>query len=233
MKDNDIRSAVEKELDWEPAINPRGVGVTVMRGVVTLRGHVDSYPQRQEAERAAGRVRGVKALVDHLEVKVPGSYEGSDEEIARAAASALLWNTQVPEGSVRISVENGRVKLAGMVDYQFQRHSADHSVRYLAGVKDVNNHIVVKPHADRRLVKADIEAALVRNAELEAHEIHVDTSADHVILRGTAASRRQREEAERAAWGSPGVCHVENKIVVSSRKARQSKKAHKSESRAT
>jgi osmotically-inducible protein OsmY len=176
MRDNDIRIAVETELNWEPSINPRGIGATVMDGVVTLRGHVDSYPQRHEAERTAGRVRGVMALVNHLEVKVPGGYERGDEDIARAAASAILWNTQLPVGSVRISVEKSRVKLDGIVDYQFQRESADRSVRYLTGVRDVNNHIVVKPHADRRLVKADIEAALVRNAELDAHETRVETS---------------------------------------------------------
>jgi osmotically-inducible protein OsmY len=232
MRDNDIRIVVEKELDWEPSINPRGIGVTVSDGVVTLRGDVDSYPQRHEAERAAGRVRGVKALVNHLEVRVPGAFERSDEDIARAAASAILWNTQVPVGSVRISVEKGRVKLEGIVDYQFQRQSADRSVRYLTGVRDVNNHIVVKPHADRRLVKADIEAALVRNAELDAHEIRVDTSTDQVILRGTVPSWRQREEAERAAWASPGVCHVENKIIVGSRKSAEFEEAQMLESRA-
>ena len=214
MRDNEIRKAVEEELDWEPSINAVGIGVAVLDGVVTLSGQVDSYPQRHEAERAAGHVRGVKAVVGHLEVTIPGVYERSDEEIARAAASAILWNARVPVGAIRISVEHGRVKLEGMVDWQFQRIAAHQSVRYLTGVKDVNIHIVVKPHADRETVKADIEAALLRNAEIDAHGIRIETRGDHVILRGTVPTWRQRAEAERAAWASPGVCHVENNITV-------------------
>ena len=214
MKDNDIRIAVEKELDWEPRVNSQDISVTVSDGVVMLRGEVDSYAQTHEAVWAAGRVHGVKGVVDHLEVTVAGADERNDEDIAGAAATAILWNAEVPVGSVRISVERGRVSLEGMVDHQFQRQAADCSVRYLTGVRDISNHIAVKPHADHRLLRAGLEAALVRNAELDSHQIRVEASTDQVILRGNVPSLRQREEAESAAWASPGVCHVDNHILV-------------------
>jgi len=35
-----------------------------------------------------------------------------------------------------------------------------------------------------------------------------------VILRGTVQSWIEREEAERAAWASPGVGDVENELIV-------------------
>ena len=214
MNDGDLRARVQEELDWEPSIHAPGIGVSVAKGVVTLSGYVDSYPEKHEAERIAGRVRGVKAVVAHLEVRLPGGSERTDEEIAAAAANAIAWNTLLPKDSIRVAVENGRVTLHGNVDWQYQRASADQGVRYLTGVRDVNNHIVVSPQVHRDVVKADIEEALLRNAELDADAIRVDTRGDHVILWGNVRSWAEREEAERAAWASPGVCHVDNHITV-------------------
>jgi len=100
------------------------------------------------------------------------------------------------------------------VDWQYQRKSAEQCVRYLAGVKDVNNHIVVKPSVNRIAVRAQIEAALLRNAQIDANNIRVDVRGDRVILKGTVQSWIEREEAERAAWGAPGVIDVENLLIV-------------------
>lgn len=214
MNDKDLREAVEQALDWEPIINAKGIGVAVEDGVVTLSGHVDNYPEKREAEKVAGMVRGVRAVVCDLKVNLPTRFHRSDEEIARAAANAIAWNTLLPKGKIRVWVDKGRVTLEGEVDWQYQRKSADKCVRYLAGVKDVNNHIVVMPGADRIAVKTQIEAALLRHAMLDANDIRVDVHGDRVILTGTVPSWVEREEAERAAWGSPGVCDVENLLIV-------------------
>lgn len=214
MSDKDLREAVEDALDWEPIINAKRIGVSVKDGVATLAGHVDSFPQKREAEKVAGLVRGVKAVVCELEVSLPSPDERSDDEIARAAANAIAWNTLLPKDKIQVWVDNGRVTLEGTVDWQYQRRAADHSVRYLAGVKDVNNHIVVKAGIDRIAVKTQIEAALLRNAQLDANNIRVEVRANHVVLQGTVQSWIEREEVERAAWAAPGVTDVDNLLVV-------------------
>ena len=63
-------------------------------------------------------------------------------------------------------------------------------------------------------MKAQIEAALKRSAELDAQRITVETRGDTVILRGTVRSLAERQEAERAAWATPGVAVVENHITI-------------------
>lgn len=215
MTDSEMRAAVQQELDWEPSVEAGEIGVSVSIGVVTLSGHVESYPQKHRAEEVAIRVRGVQAVVSSLEVRLPGGSVRSDEEIARAAAHAIAWNTLLPKGEIKVRVEKGRVTLEGAVDWQYQRSSAAEGVRYLTGVKDVNNHIALHPTVRRDVVKSEIEDALMRNAEVEAHNIRVETRGDHVILWGSVRSWAEREEAERAAWASPGVCHVDNNITVS------------------
>jgi len=214
MSDRELREAVEDALDWEPIINAKGIAVSADDGVVTLSGHVESYPQLREAEKVAGLVRGVKAVVCQLQVRVPATHERTDEEIARAAFNAIAWNTLLPKETIQLWVESGRVTLEGTVDWQYQRKSAEQCVRYLAGVKDVNNHIVVKPSVNRIAVRAQIEAALLRNAQIDANNIRVDVRGDRVLLKGTVQSWIEREEAERAAWGAPGVIDVENLLIV-------------------
>ena len=214
MGDKELREAVEQALDWEPIIDASGIGVSVKNGVVTLNGNISSYAEKREAEKVAGLVRGVKAVACELEVALPAFSKRSDEEIARVAANAITWNTLLPNDAIQVWVDNGRVTLEGTVDWQYQRKAAGTSVRYLAGVRDVNNHIVVKPRADQVAVKTQIEAALLRNAQLDANRIRVDVRGDRVILSGTVQSWLEREAAEQAAWNAPGVSDVENLLIV-------------------
>ena len=214
MGDKELREAVEQALDWEPIIDASGIGVSVKDGVVTLSGHVPNYAEKREAEKVAGLVRGVKAVVCELDVTLPAFSKRSDEEIARVAANAITWNTLLPKDAIQVWVDKGRVTLEGTVDWQYQRKAAGRSVRYLAGVRDVNNHIVVKPRADQVAVKTQIEAALLRNVQLDANRIRVDIRGDRVILSGTVQSWLEREAAEQAAWNAPGVSDVENLLIV-------------------
>jgi osmotically-inducible protein OsmY len=138
----------------------------------------------------------------------------TDQEIAGAAAAAIGWNTLLSATNIRVFVDRGRITLEGTVNWNYQRQSADRCVRYLAGVKDVNNHVVVRPVAERAAVKNQIEAALLRNAQLDADRIRVEVRGEHVILSGTVQSWLEREEAERAAWASPGVGDVDNELIV-------------------
>ena len=214
MADGDLRAAVQQELDREPGLDASQIGVAASSGVVRLSGHVESYPEKHQAVRAAARVRGVQAVVIDLDVRLPGTNFRTDEEIAQAAANAIQSNALLPKGGIKVRVEKGRVTLEGAVEWQHQRAAADRCVRYLAGVRDLNNHIVVHPEVRRDVGRGDIETALLRNAELDSKGIRVETRGGRVILWGCVQSWAERAEAERAAWGSPGVCHVDDNIRV-------------------
>lgn len=137
--DADIQREVLNELKWEPRLQPNEIGVAVKDGVVTLTGYVDSYAKKLAAEQAAFRVRGVKAVANDIQVRLPGISERTDTDIARAARAALEWDVLVPADRIKVTVSNGWVTLEGEVDYAFQKEEAERAVRHLTGVKGVSN----------------------------------------------------------------------------------------------
>ena len=214
MYDLELKKEVQEALDWEPALDARAIHVSARDGIVTLTGSVPSYPEKHLAEQAVGMVRGVKAVACELSVALPAANARTDQEIARAAADAIAWNTLLGSTTIQVFVDKGRVTLEGTAGWQYQRQTADRAVRYLAGVRDVNNHIVVRPVAEQAVVKGQIEAALIRNARIDAGHVRVEVREGHVTLSGTVQSWLEREEAERAAWSSPGVVEVDNELIV-------------------
>jgi osmotically-inducible protein OsmY len=212
--DTEIKNDVLSELRYEPRVKVTDIGVLVKDGTVTLNGFATSYGEKWDAVKAVKRIGGVKAIADDIEVKFPESLRRNDGDIATAAANQIEWSTTIPQGSVQVTVSEGRITLEGQVEWWYQKDAAEDGVRYLAGVNRVFNLITIKPKVTPAKIEAAIEAAFERSAVLDAKKIEIETSGDKVTLTGKVRNYTERDEAERVAWAAPGVYSVDNQLAV-------------------
>jgi len=213
-QDSKLQQAVLAELEWEPSVNPAHIGVTANAGVVTLTGHVEDYTQKHAAEAAAGRVKGVKAVAEKLEVKLPFDVRRDDEAIAAAAVDRLGWDVSVPRDAVKVRVEHGWVTLSGEVDWWFQGQAAEQAVKHLMGVVGVSNATTIKPRVDTATLSDDITHALHRSWFFDPKTVQVTAERGQVRLTGTVHSQHDRQLAAETAWAAQGATGVQNLITV-------------------
>ncbi|SIR63363.1 BON domain-containing protein [Micromonospora avicenniae] len=213
-EDQRIQQDVLAELAWDAEVQPNEIGVSVEQGVVNLTGWVDSSARRWAATRCAQRVRGVRAVADDIEVRLPGSPGVTDAEIAIAASRALEWDSFVPAERLDVTVANGWVMLRGEVEFGWQRRSAERELRRLRGVRGITNLIEVRPPAptDTDRMLRDVRRALGR--ALGTRQVSVAVDGDTLVLSGVVRSWWERDQAERVAWSAPGVREVETQLLV-------------------
>ena len=195
-------------------MNAAEIGVTAKDGVVSLTGVVDSYAKKLEAENAAKKVIGVRALVEKIEVELPSSWIKTDVEIANEVLNALKSNWSVPKDKVTVKIEDGWVTLEGELPWNYQKDAAKSAVNYLSSVRGVTNNINIKSESHDMIEQENVENAIARSGSVNDSDIGVKVSGTTVTLSGTVSSWYQKEEAGRIAWNTLGIWHVKNELVV-------------------
>jgi osmotically-inducible protein OsmY len=211
--DASLKEAVLAELAWEPSVKAAHIGVTARDGVITLSGHVQHFAEKLAAQSGALRVKGVKAVTEEIEVKLPFEIKHSDEGIARAALDRLASDSTLPRDSVKVAVQDGWVTLTGEVGWHFEHDAAAQDVRPLWGVVGVTNLITLKPRVNTHNLTSDISLALHRSW-FEPAGISVTADGGKVTLTGHVKSWSERDRADSAAWAAPGATDVENRLVI-------------------
>lgn len=211
--DKTLQTNVLAELGWEPSVTAAHIGVTAKDGIVTLTGHVQNYMEKHAAEKAAGRVKGVRAVAEEIEVRLPRHAKRNDDEIAVAVVQRLDWNVSVPDEAVKVRVEKGWVTLTGQVEWQYQKAAAEHDIRGMLGVVGIANDVTIKAGPNASDISADITDALHRRW-YDPKTIEVSASGGVVHLSGTVHTWYDRQMAGWTAWGAPGATTVDNDIRV-------------------
>ncbi|PTD15916.1 BON domain-containing protein [Sphingomonas fennica] len=212
--DLDLQEAVLDELRWEPRLEAAHLGVIVHDDVVTLTGHVDTYAQKHAAEVAVHRVKGVHAVANDVEVRLPADDQRTDEDIAAAALERLAWDVTIPDGTIHLTVEDGWVTLGGHVDWHYQRENAEQALQRLYGVTGISNEIAIKKQIDAGHISDDIMHALHRSWFFDPKTIDVRVDEGTVFLSGTVHTPHDRQVAAATAWAAPGVTDVRNEIDI-------------------
>ena len=215
MKSNtQIQAEVQDAIKYEPLLHAAEIGVTVKEGVVTLTGIVDSYAKKLEAEDAAKKVGGTKAIVDEIKVEIGKRDYVNDEDLARDVVEALDGHLLIPAESIVATVEDGWLTLEGVAGWDFEREAALKAVRHLNGVKGVVNNIKIRSEVSNIEKKESIEKALQRHWSIDSDNININVNGNNVVLTGYVCSIYEKEEAERIVLKTPGIWFVDNKLEV-------------------
>ena len=214
QRDHLIREDVDEELAWAPEVKDAHIGVSVLDGVVTLSGEVDTYTERIEARNAALRVAGVTVVANDLVIRDAGRFDRTDTDIAAAIKHVLDWSADVPEGAVQVVVKDHAVVLTGTVTWNFQRRTVERLVRGITGVEQIDDRIVLTARVSTTETSKLIKSALVRQALIDANAITVTTIGSEVTLTGGVSTWAEKNHAAHAAWSSPHITAVHNRITV-------------------
>jgi len=120
--------------------------LSVQNGVVTLNGFAVMPAEKDWAISEVATYKGVKGLVDHVQVAPPSP---NDDRIRRAVSAAIYGYPTFtryginPEKPIRIIVLNGNVTLAGAVDSQSDKEVANIRANGVGGVFKVTNDLQV------------------------------------------------------------------------------------------
>lgn len=212
--DMQIQNDVMAELSWDASVQAKQIGVGIKDGIVILNGEVDSLAEKLNAERAALRVEGVRAIVVELDVRLPGSNQKTDMEIARTVEQVLNWSAQRSLHDLVVVVEKGWVTLTGHVTWNYQRRLACTMVRSLMGVRGVTDSIELKPLLSLSDVKSQINSALKRHVLLNNCKIDISAHKDAVVIKGQVHSLAEHSMILHSVWSTPGVCSIVDQTEI-------------------
>lgn len=211
--DQDLLDIITTDLLNDPRLSSHRIQVSVVEGVVTLDGCVQSFRRKLLAHEIVSCYEGVRDLVNRL--RVEPSEPAGDREVADRVRAALDASADVTKETVTVAVHDGKVTLEGNVGCHWERVVAEDVALSVRGVRDVRNLLVVNlmEKADDEEVSHAISAALLRACGLTHSQIHVAVSNNTVVLAGEVPSFAHKETAHRVVERF-GLTHVRNDLVV-------------------
>ena len=169
-------------------------------------------------------VVGCSKPVDSAGMPVASTTVGTDIDdsvITSSVKSALLADADIKSFDFKVQTRKGEVLLSGFVDNQAQVDRATSVTRAVAGVKGIQNNVVLKggpttvgKKVDAGIITSKVKTALLGDPSVKSFDIAVVTRDDEVLLTGFVDNQAQVERAMQVARGIEGVRMVRNEMSI-------------------
>lgn len=216
---------VDRALATDPATEEWEIHSSVNNGVVTLKGAVDSWQERQLADAISSRVKGVKEVNNNIIVNYTGAR--SDEEIKAEVERTIMMSSRINGNMVDVNVNDRKVQLRGAVGSAYEK-SVARELAHVTGVEDVNtDKLEVRPEYDSQMfrdnaietlaageIKDAINSAFKYDPRVPEDQITVTINDDVAVLEGIVQNLNSKLAAGEDARNTAGVNTVKNNINV-------------------
>ena len=140
--DTEIAQAVRRALEWDALVPHERIRSTVSNGWVTLEGNVDSWTEREDAERAVQNLVGVRGVSDTLTVL--SAKPVLPERVREAIENALERRAEHEAKRIKVEVTStGTVTLTGQVRSWAEKRATLGAARFAPGVRSVEDHLEI------------------------------------------------------------------------------------------
>lgn len=213
MKDAELAEVVNQALLRDATLSLHPIHVSADNGFVTLKGVVQTYRRKAHAEELAASFDSCRGVINELEVNPPGPI--SDAEVTGHVRSALDAHADITPESIKVTVLNGKVTLAGLVSSTSESSTAEDVALSARGVRSVENLIMVDPveTAMDAGLAVEIKKTLDLTRGLRLANIRVAIASNTVVLSGQVSELGQKEMAEKVVRRF-GMFRIRNEIVV-------------------
>jgi|SRR5579862_2410051 len=139
--DPDIARDAVSALKLQLPFSSEHIKVVVKNGWVTLEGQVEWQYQKNTAESAVRRIKGVKGVINSIVLKP----QAEPAQIKNKIMDAFKRNAEVDANRIQIETDGGKVILKGTVRSWIEREEAERVAWSAPGVTKVEDRIVVSP----------------------------------------------------------------------------------------
>jgi osmotically-inducible protein OsmY len=199
LRDAAIRNAVESQYLGDPTVPFNSIEVDVARGIVTLRGEVRTLLARERAVTLARAIKGVRAVVDELQL---APEPRGDLALQRDVERALGADPSSGSYDVRVEAASGVVTLNGKVDSWQERQIAERVAAGVKGVRQIRNELefVMRARRPDGEIRAEIRKRLHWDARVDDDLIEIGVDDGVVSLTGIVGSALEKARARELAW---------------------------------